>query len=188
MKKSFKATTILAVKRRSEVSIAGDGQVTYGEVIVKQSAKKVRLLYKDQVLAGFAGSVADALSLFERFEDQLEKNNSQLKKSAVELAKEWRLDRALHRLEAQLIVANREDMLLISGEGDVLQPDEDVLAIGSGAGYAQAAALALLKYSKLSAEEIALESMRIAASICIFTNSNISVVSLKKGGVVHEAP
>lgn len=176
----FIGTTILAVRRQDEISIAGDGQITFGEVIVKQTAKKVRRLYKDQVLAGFAGSVADALTLFDRFESQLEKHSGQLKKAAVELAKEWRMDRALHRLEAQLIVADREEILLISGDGDVIEPDEDVVAIGSGAGYAQAAAAALLKHSILSAEEIALKSMAIAASICIFTNDKISVVSIKK--------
>lgn len=176
----LKGTTILAVRRQEEISIAGDGQITLGEVIIKHTAKKVRRLYKDQVLGGFAGSVADALTLFERFESQLEKHSGQLKKAAVELAKEWRLDRALHRLEAQLVVANREEMLLISGDGDVVEPDEDVVAIGSGAGYAQAAASALLKYTNLSAEDIALKSMQIAASICIYTNDNVSVVSLKK--------
>lgn len=179
-KPGFRATTILAVKRRDEISIAGDGQITFGEVIIKQTAKKVRRLYHDEVLAGFAGSVADALTLFDRFESQLEKHSGQLKKAAVELAKEWRMDRALHRLEAQLIVANKEEMLLISGDGDVVEPDEDVVAIGSGAGYAQAAATALLKYSNMSAEEIVSKSMQIAASICIFTNDKISVVSIKK--------
>lgn len=176
----FRATTILAVKRQDEISIAGDGQITFGDVIIKQTAKKVRRLYKEQILAGFAGSVADALTLFDRFESQLEKHSGQIKKAAVELAKEWRMDRALHRLEAQLIVADKEEILLISGDGDVVEPDENVVAIGSGAGYAQAAATALLKYSNLSAEEIALKSMQIAASICIFTNDRISVVSIKK--------
>lgn len=177
---SFRATTILAVRRNYEISVAGDGQITFGEMKIKQTAKKVRRLYKDQVLVGFAGSVADALTLFDRFEIQLEKHSGQLKKAAVELAKEWRLDRSLHRLEAQLIVANREEFLLISGDGDVVEPDEDVIAIGSGAGYAQAAALALLKYTDFSAEEIALKAMQIAASICIYTNERISIVSLKR--------
>lgn len=176
----FRATTILAVKRRGEISIAGDGQITFGEVIIKQTAKKVRRLYHDEVLAGFAGSVADALTLFDHFENQLEKHSGQLKKAAVELAKEWRMDRSLHRLEAQLIVANKEEMLLISGDGDVVEPDEDVVAIGSGAGYAHAAATALLKYTNLSAEEIVFKSMQIAASICIYTNDRISVESIKK--------
>ncbi len=179
-KQSFRATTILAVRRQDEISIAGDGQITFGEVIVKQTAKKVRRLYKDQVLAGFAGSVADALTLFDRFESQLEKHSGQLKKAAVELAREWRLDRALHHLEAQLIVADKEEILVISGDGDVIEPDEDVVAIGSGAGYAQAAATALLRYSNLSAEEIAFKSMQIAASICIYTNEKISMVSIKR--------
>ncbi len=176
----FRATTILAVKRRGEISIAGDGQITFGDVIIKQTAKKVRRLYHNEVLAGFAGSVADALTLFDHFENQLEKHSGQLKKAAVELAKEWRMDRSLHRLEAQLIVANKEEMLLISGDGDVVEPDEDVVAIGSGAGYAHAAATALLKYSNLSAEEIVFKSMQIAASICIYTNDRISVESIKK--------
>jgi ATP-dependent HslUV protease subunit HslV len=171
-------TTILAVRRGGQVAIAGDGQITVGEVVLKQTAKKLRTLYHDQVIAGFAGAVADTLTLFERFENQLERHSGQLKRAAVELAKEWRTDRVLRRLEAWLIVADREDMLVLSGEGDVIEPDDDVVGIGSGGGYAQAAAKALLEYSALSAVEIARISMEIAASLCIYTNHSISVVSL----------
>ncbi len=177
-----KGTTILAVRRDDDVAIAGDGQITTGEVVLKRGAKKVRTLYHDQVIAGFAGSVADALTLFERFEAALERYGGQLRRSAIELAKEWRTDRVLRRLEAWLIVANRSDILVISGEGDVIEPDENVVAIGSGGGYALAAAKALLKHSELSAEEIARTSMEIAASICIYTNEQISVESLRSEG------
>ncbi len=177
----IKGTTILAVKRGSQVAIAGDGQITVGDVVLKHTANKLRTLYHDQVIAGFAGAVADALTLFERFESQLERHGGQLRRAAVELAKEWRTDRVLRRLEASLVIADREDMLVLSGEGDVIEPDEEVVGIGSGGGYAQAAAKALLKYSDLSAAEIARISMEIAASICIYTNSNISVLSLGEG-------
>jgi len=171
-------TTILAVRRGDQVAIAGDGQVTVGEVVLKHTAKKLRTLYHDQVIAGFAGAVADTLTLFERFENQLERHRGQLKRAAVELAKEWRTDRVLRRLEAWLIVADRQDMLVLSGEGDVIEPDDDTVGIGSGGCYAQAAAKALLEYSALSAAEIARVSMEIAASLCIYTNRNISVLSL----------
>jgi len=177
----MKGTTILAVRRGDQVAIAGDGQITTGDIVLKRSAKKVRTLYHDQVIAGFAGAVADALTLFERFENQLERHGGQLKRSAIELAKEWRTDRVLRRLEAWLIVADQSEMLVLSGEGDVVEPDEDVISIGSGGGYAQAAAKALLQYSNLTAEEIARTSMEIAASLCIYTNSHISVVSLGEG-------
>lgn len=173
-----RATTILAVKRGNQVAIAGDGQVTVGDVILKHTANKLRVLYHDTVITGFAGAIADALTLFERFEGQLEKHDGQLKRAAVELAKEWRTDRILRRLEAWLVVANRDELLVISGEGDVVEPDDNVVGIGSGGGYAQAAAKALLKYSNLSASEIARVSMEIAANQCIFTNNNISVISL----------
>lgn len=178
VKESVKGTTILAVRRNARVAIAGDGQITTGDVVLKSGAKKVRTLYNDQVIAGFAGSVADALTLFERFEDQLEKYGGQLRRAAIELAKEWRTDRVLRRLEAWLIVADRSETLVVSGEGDVIEPDEDIAAIGSGGGYAQAAAKALLKHSDLDAEAIARTGMEIAASICIYTNRNISVVTL----------
>jgi len=160
------------------MAIAGDGQVTVQDMVLKHTARKVRTLYNDQIIAGFAGSVADALTLFERFEAQLEKHGGQLRRAAVELAKEWRTDRVLRRLEAWLVVANKEQMLVLSGEGDVIEPDEEVVGIGSGGGYAAAAAKALLKYSNLNALEIARTSMEIAADLCIYTNRNISVVSL----------
>ncbi|MDZ4246569.1 MAG: ATP-dependent protease subunit HslV [Dehalococcoidia bacterium] len=173
-----KGTTILAVKKGQQVAIAGDGQITAGDLIMKQTAVKVRHLYHDQIIAGFAGAVADAITLFERFESQLEKHSGQLKKAAVELAKEWRTDRVLRRLEAWLVVADREHILVISGEGDVIEPDGDVVAIGSGGGYAQAAAIALLQHSQLSAVDIVRTSMEITASICIYTNNNVNVLSL----------
>ncbi len=175
---SVKGTTILAVRRDDHVAVAGDGQITTGDVVLKRGAKKVRTLYHDQVIAGFAGSVADALTLFERFENELEKYGGQLRRAAIELAKEWRTDRVLRRLEAWLIVADRSDTLVISGEGDVIEPDENLVAIGSGGGYALSAAKALLQHSDLDAEAIARTSMEIAADICIYTNSNITVVSL----------
>jgi len=178
MEKNLKGTTIIAVRRGAQVSIAGDGQITTGDIVLKRSAKKLRSLYNDQVIAGFAGAVADALTLFERFENQLEKHEGQLKRAAIELAKEWRTDRVLRRLEAWLIVADQKGILVISGEGDVLEPDEDVVSIGSGGGYAQAAAMALLRHSDLNAEEIARTSMEITANLCIYTNSHISVISL----------
>lgn len=184
MGETTRGTTILAVRRGNEVAIAGDGQITTGEVVLKRGAKKVRTLYHEQVIAGFAGSVADALTLFERFESALERYGGQLKRAAVELAKEWRTDRVLRRLEAWLVVANHDDILVISGEGDVIEPDEDVVAIGSGGGYALAAAKALLKHSELSASEIARTSMEIAAVICIYTNEHIFLESL--GGEVKE--
>ena len=178
MGKTLKGTTILAVRRGDQVAIAGDGQITVGDVVLKRSAKKLRTLYHDQVIAGFAGAVADALTLFERFENQLERHGGQLRRAAIELAKEWRTDRVLRRLEAWLIVADKKELLILSGEGDVVEPDEDVVSIGSGGGYAQAAARALLQYSDLTAPEIAHTSMEIAASLCIYTNNHISVVSL----------
>ena len=178
MGETIKGTTILAVRRGNQVAIAGDGQITMGDVVLKRSARKLRTLYHDQVIAGFAGAVADALTLFERFENQLEKHGGQLRRAAVELAKEWRTDRVLRRLEAWLIIADRNELLVLSGEGDVVEPDEDVVGIGSGGGYAQAAAKALLQYSNLSAAEIARTGMEIAASLCVYTNSHISVISL----------
>jgi len=171
-------TTILAVKRGAQVAIAGDGQITVGDVVMKNTANKLRTLYHDTVIAGFAGAVADALTLFERFENQLEKHSGQLRRAAVELAKEWRTDRVLRRLEASLIVADCQDVLVISGEGDVVEPDENVIGIGSGGGYAQAAATALLNYSQLTAAEIARASMGIAARLCIYTNDKITVLTL----------
>lgn len=166
------------MRRGNQVAITGDGQITVGDVVLKHTASKVRTLYHEQVIVGFAGAVADALTLFERFEIQLEKYGGQLRRAAVELAKEWRTDRVLRRLEAWIIVADKGQMLVLSGDGDVVEPDDNVVGIGSGGGYAQAAARALLKYSDLSAAEIARVSMEIAADLCIYTNRNISVVSL----------
>lgn len=179
-------TTILAVKQGGDVAIAGDGQITVGDMVVKHSAKKVRTLYHDRVIAGFAGAVADALTLFERFESQLEKHSGQLRRAAVELAKEWRTDRVLRRLEAWLVVADRDQILVLSGEGDVVEPDGQVVGIGSGGGYAQAAATALVGYTQLSAMEITRISMEIAADQCIYTNRYISVVGLGEGGITSQ--
>jgi ATP-dependent HslUV protease subunit HslV len=178
MNENVRGTTVVAVRRGGQVAIAGDGQITTGDVVLKHSAKKVRTLYHDQVIAGFAGSVADALTLFERFEIELEKYGGQLRRAAIELAKEWRTDRVLRRLEAWLVVADLKELLVLSGEGDVIEPDEDVVAIGSGGGYALAAAKALLRHSDLNAAEIARTSMEIAANICIYTNDQITVLTL----------
>jgi ATP-dependent HslUV protease subunit HslV len=178
MNEKVRGTTVVAVRKGGQVAIAGDGQITTGDVVLKHGAKKVRTLYHDQVIAGFAGSVADALTLFERFEMELEKYGGQLRRSAIELAKEWRTDRVLRRLEAWLVVADLKELLVLSGEGDVIEPDEDVVAIGSGGGYALAAAKALLRHSDLSAAEIARTSMEIAANICIYTNDQITLLSL----------
>ena len=182
MSDSIRGTTVLAVRRGGRVAIAGDGQITTGDVVLKHGARKVRTLYHDQVIAGFAGSVADALTLFERFEIELEKYSGQLRRAAIELAKEWRTDRVLRRLEAWLVVADTKELLVLSGEGDVIEPDESVVAIGSGGGYALAAARALLRHSELDAEQIARTSMEIAASICIYTNDRITVISLGGNG------
>lgn len=165
-------TTIVCVRRDGKVAIGGDGQATLGSCIEKGTVRKVRRLYKDQVVTGFAGSTADAFILRELFERKLEMHQGHLLKSAVELAKEWRSDRALRRLEAMMIVANQEDFLLISGQGDVIEPEKDVLAIGSGGNFAKAAALALLKNSELSAKEIVAEALTIAGDIDIYTNHN----------------
>lgn len=165
-------TTIVCVRRDGKVAIGGDGQATLGSCIEKGTVRKVRRLYKDQVVTGFTGSTADAFILRELFERKLEMHQGHLLKSAVELAKEWRSDRALRRLEAMMIVANQEDFLLISGQGDVIEPEKDVLAIGSGGNFAKAAALALLKNSKLSAKEIVAEALTIAGDIDIYTNHN----------------
>lgn len=175
----IQATTIIAVRKDNRIAIAGDGQVTLGEkTIVKHGARKVRRLYNNTVLAGFAGAAADAFTLFERFEAKLEEFNGNLQRAAVELVKEWRTDRTIRNLEALLIVADHNTILLISGSGDIIEPDEGVIAIGSGGSYALAAAKALLKHSQLSAVEIAKESLKIAAKICIFTNDCISVLEL----------
>ncbi len=176
-------TTIIAVRHKGKVAVAGDGQVTLGETVMKHGARKVRRLYKDQVIAGFAGATADAFTLFDRFESKLEQYRGNLQRAVVELAKDWRTDRMLRQLQALLIVADRENTLVVSGTGDIIEPDDGVAAIGSGGPFALAAARALLKYSNLEAKDIVQEAMRIAAEICIFTNSQIVVEEL--GG---EAP
>ena len=178
MQSNTRGTTILAVRRDGQITMAGDGQITVGDMVVKQTANKLRTLYHGQVIAGFAGAVADALTLFERFEAQLEAHSGQLRRASVELAKEWRTDRVLRRLEAWLLAADKDQTLVLSGEGDVIEPDDDVVAIGSGSGYAQAAALALLRNTPLGAQEIARLSMEITAKICIYTNSNVYFLNL----------
>lgn len=174
----FKGTTIVAVRKDRKVAMAGDGQVTFGNTVLKHRAKKIRRLYKGQVLAGFAGATADALTLFERLEKKLETYSGQLLRAAVELAKDWRTDKILRRLEAFLIAADKEHLLLISGVGDVVEPDEEVIAIGSGGPMALASAKALLRHTNLSAKEIAEISLKIASEICIYTNSEIIVEEL----------
>ncbi len=166
----MRGTTVLLVRRNGKVVLAGDGQVTLQNLVIKSHAKKVRRLYHDQIITGFAGGTADALTLYEKFEQKLETHGGNLRRSAVELAKDWRTDRALRRLEALMIVADPGAAFLISGSGDVLEPDEDVIAIGSGGPYAEAAAKALLRNTALSAREIAEKAMEIAAQMCIFTN------------------
>ena len=173
------ATTVVCVRRDGKVAVAGDGQVTVGTTVMKHGAAKVRRLYHDKIIAGFAGSAADAFALFSRFEAKLEEYRVNLERSVVELAKDWRMDKYLRQLQAMLIVANNEKSFLISGTGDLIQPDDDgILAIGSGGSYALAAARALMKYTSMAADEIATESLRIASEICIYTNDNITVESL----------
>lgn len=172
------STTIIAVKKDSLTAMGGDGQVTLGSSVVKHGAKKIRRLYNNRVLVGFAGSAADGLALMERLESKLEELRGNLLRSCVELAKEWRMDKALRRLEALLLVADRENMLLISGNGDVIEPDEPIIAIGSGGDYARAAALALYRNTDMTAEEIVRESLNIASQICIYTNSSFVIETL----------
>jgi ATP-dependent HslUV protease, peptidase subunit HslV len=174
----FHSTTILAVRARDRAVLAGDGQVTFGQTVMKQGARKIRRLYHDRILAGFAGSAADSFALFSRFEAKLEQYRGNLERSAVELARDWRTDRALRRLEAMLIVADKDAMFLLSGTGDLIQPDDGLVAIGSGGPYALAAARALTRHTSLSARDIAEQSMAIAADICIYTNSQIVVEEL----------
>ncbi len=174
----FKGTTVLAVKKDGKVVVAGDGQVSLGETVIKHKARKVRRLYHDKVLVGFAGATADALTLFERLEKKLEQYGGQLVRAAVELAKDWRTERTLRRLEAMLIACDKNHLLLLSGAGDVMEPDEPVLAIGSGGAMALAAAKALLVHTDLSAREIALEALKIASSICVYTNEQIIIEEL----------
>jgi ATP-dependent HslUV protease subunit HslV len=171
-------TTVLCVRKDSKVVLIADGQVTMGDHVMKHTARKTRRLYNDKVIAGFAGSTADAISLLERFESKLQEHSGNLQKAAVELAKEWRKDRALRHLEALLIVADAKSTFLISGNGDVIEPDDGLCAIGSGGSYALSASRALLKHSKLSAKDLAMESMRIASEICIYTNANFTVEEL----------
>ena len=171
-------TTILAVRHQGKVVVAGDGQVSLGQTVMKRGARKVRRLYQNRVLAGFAGSTADALTLFEKFEAKLEQYHGNLKRAAVELAKDWRSDRVLRRLEALLIVADREASLLVTGSGDVIEPDDGILAVGSGGNFALAAARALIAVDGLAAEEIASRAMMIAADLCIHTNRNVTIETL----------
>jgi ATP-dependent HslUV protease subunit HslV len=176
---NYRGTTICSVRRGNLVVMGGDGQVTLGNTIMKANARKVRRLYKDRVIAGFAGATADAFTLFERFEGKLEKHSGHLVRAAVEMAKDWRTDRALRRLEALLAIADDKDSLLISGTGDVIQPENGLIAIGSGGPFAQAAALALIKNTELNAEEITRQALEIAADICIYTNHNLTIETLE---------
>jgi len=174
----IRSTTVLLVRKEVHVALAGDGQVTLGETVMKASAKKVRRLYNDQILAGFAGATGDAFSLLTRFEAKLEQYHGNLERAAIELSKEWRTDKMLRHLEALLVVADKKSSFLLSGNGDVIAPDEGILAIGSGGSYALAAGRALLKHTSLSAKEIAVEALRIAGEICIYSNQNIVVEEL----------
>ena len=179
MKRKIRSTTVICIRRDNKVVMAGDGQVTLGNEVIKASAKKLRRLYNDKVLAGFAGSTADAFALFARFETKLEQFNGNLPRSVVELAKDWRTDRILRHLEAILLVADMKYTYLVSGTGDVIEPDEGIAAIGSGGQYALAAATALLRNTKLSARQIAEQAMEIAGKICIFTNDNVTYEELE---------
>lgn len=172
------STTILAVRHGDKTCLASDGQVTLGSTVIKQGAKKIRRLYNDSILAGFAGSAADSFALFSRFESKLEQYRGNLERAAVELARDWRTDRLLRRLEAMMIVADKKSMFLLSGTGDLIEPDDGIVAVGSGGAYALAAARALSKHSQLSARQIAEEAMMIAADICIYTNTNLTIEEL----------
>ena len=174
----YRGTTICSVRRGNQVVMGGDGQVTLGNTVMKSNARKVRRLYKGQIIAGFAGATADAFTLFERFEGKLEKHSGNLVRAAVEMAKDWRTDRMLRRLEALLAIADRENSLLISGNGDVIEPENGLIAIGSGGPFAQAAAMAYLDGTEMDAEEIVKKSLGIAANICIYTNDNIIIETL----------
>jgi ATP-dependent HslUV protease, peptidase subunit HslV len=175
----WKATTILCVRRDGRVAMGGDGQVTVGDAVLKSTAQKVRILKGGKVLAGFAGGAADALTLYEKFEEKLERFPDNLPRAAVELAKDWRSDRVLRRLEAELVVADRQHGFVITGNGDLLEPDDPILAIGSGGGYALAAARALVAHANLDVRQVVEESMNIAADICIYTNRNLTIVELE---------
>src|SRR6195256_275739 len=172
------STTIICVRRENKVALAGDGQVTLGDTIIKHNAKKIRRLYNDKILAGFAGSSADSFALFSRFEAKLEQFHGNLSRAAVELAKDWRTDRSLRHLEAVMIVADDKNTFLIAGNGDLIEPDDGIIAIGSGGAYALAAARALVKYTNLGARQIAEEAMQIAGKICIYTNQSVTVEEL----------
>ncbi|GAB1429840.1 ATP-dependent protease subunit HslV [Ignavibacteria bacterium] len=174
----IRATTVVGILRDGKAAMASDGQVSFGATIMKQSARKVRLLHNNSTLAGFAGAAADAFTLLQRFEEKLEAHRGNLERSAIELAKDWRTDRYLRRLEAMLVIMNTQKMLLVSGTGDVIEPDDNIVAIGSGGAYALAAARALYSHTLLSAREIAEESLRIAGDICIYTNTNLTVEEL----------
>jgi ATP-dependent HslUV protease subunit HslV len=178
METHLRGTTILSIRKNGQVAVGGDGQVTVGNTVLKQKARKIRRLYKDQVLVGFAGATADAFTLFEKFEAKLEQFSGNLTRAAVELAKDWRTDKILRRLEAMMIAADREHSFILSGTGDVVEPDDGIVAIGSGGPYAQAAARALVKHADLSARETVEEAMAIAAGICIYTNNEIVVEEL----------
>lgn len=173
-------TTIVSVRRNGMVVVGGDGQVTLGHTVMKSNARKVRRLYNNKILAGFAGATADAFTLFERFESKLENHQGNLMRAAVELVKDWRTDRILRRLEAMLVVADEKSSLIISGNGDVIEPEESLIAIGSGGAYAKSAALALLKNTDLDARSITEKSLEIASSICIYTNTNFTIETLNK--------
>jgi len=177
----IRSTTILSVRHRGRVVMAGDGQVTVGQTIMKRNARKIRRLYQDRVLAGFAGAGADALTLFERFEAKLGQVNGNLRRAAVELAKDWRTDRLLRRLEALLVIADRESSLIVSGTGDVIEPEDGICAIGSGGNFALAAARVLVQHSTLDARQIAEESLRTAAAICVYTNDHLIIEELETG-------
>jgi ATP-dependent HslUV protease subunit HslV len=178
MKERIRSTTILCVRRNGKVIMAGDGQVTLGQEVLKANAKKLRRLYNDKIIAGFAGSTADAFSLFSRFESKLEQHNGNLARSVVELAKEWRTDRVLRHLEALLLVADLHNTYIVSGNGDVIEPDNEIACIGSGGPFAKSAATALIENTKLGAKEIAERAMKIAGEICIYTNENITIEEL----------
>ncbi len=177
-KRLIRSTTVLAVRRNGTVVLAGDGQVTLGEGVIKHNARKIRRLYQDRILAGFAGSTADAFTLFSRFEAKLEQYHGNLGRAAVELAKDWRTDKAMRHLEALLIVSDKEQTFLLSGQGDVIEPDTGIAAIGSGGPYAQSAAQALMEHTQLSARQIAEEAMKIAGQMCIYTNDKVTVEEL----------
>ncbi len=177
--KQFRGTTILSVRRDKHIVIGGDGQVSLGDTVMKGNARKVRRLYRDQILAGFAGGTADAFTLFERFEGKLEKHQGNLMRSAVELAKDWRTDRMLRRLEAMLCVADQSTSLIISGNGDVIEPEDQIMAIGSGGAYARSAARALLENTDMDARAIVEKSLGIAADVCVYTNTSLTIEELK---------